>query len=912
MSTKNKLISKKEITNLFPGLTHEDLTAFEVFYKITSYDNSNEKVYPLKDLETFILSMNLQKLQMLVSIKASEYAQSLKAKSIIIPDIVGDILNDMKSYYKNHPKEYKSFKSNIKQYFISEQYRTFFTEKDISAQTLLLKEEAISNFLSEDFRKKKSINVNSRLDFFCVFIGFKGWVDAVSSKFSLPTILENISYNKIAEKMNLSIEMLDSLDQKIDKLTSNQDLNHNTLLKESSTIFSELRKQSKNITSIKSFLNTTNDSSNDFSEKIQAIEQRLIETTFSITNFQNSIEYSTNRIIENQNNIADDIKTSTSKNFSSLKLFSGVIAGIIVLILSINTFIPKSDIQIKGLFDEKFDGFKSKDSTTFKLLVMPFSPDKYCAIETSEYEKQFYTRFNSIKKRDSLDMEVAFFKNTECPQDNEDIQKIIKTYGADMVIWGNYEEECDDKTKLCLNYSLSDNLSPFVSQNNFHKSSGLQEINSLASLRDGKLQSGIDDIIFWVLANYHFDKNEFAKSAKAMEKILKTKELFIPEDYLFYGDLFYKLKDYKKAFYTYKQILLHEDPLNLMLDATLPAYDSVKNNNFKGFMIDTYPSIESALLDDIYKPVMADVWDRIGKYLQFHEEYELLLPLSEKLLAYDKENLFNIGKYIKASANLGLKKNMIKAYEMVKINNESDQFTWTFLGNHLTLVKNDTLAIKAYKEAIKQKNDHLPAIKSLAKTLIRVGHKDEAFNYYNKAIQINSKDQESHYNLYSLLDKSKQTDTAINQIKKVIELNPKNYIYWYELGTLYTIKNDPSKAIETYLKALEIEPKDEDTLERLAYEYFKIGDNNKGGNIMKKIYEINPKNIESWHFLARLSIATKDYTEALKLYKDVARLHNCSAYYFKRFDNDYKNVSNFLSKEDYKNIKKLILEDCNK
>ncbi|CAL2095588.1 protein of unknown function [Tenacibaculum sp. 190524A02b] len=388
------------------------------------------------------------------------------------------------------------------------------------------------------------------------------------------------------------------------------------------------------------------------------------------------IDLSKKEIIQNQNNVAEDIKTSSSKNFRSLKFFGGAIAGLILIILLIKTFIPKSDIQIKGLFDEKFDGFEFKDSTTFKLLVMPFNRDRVSNLNSkASIEDQFLRRFNKIRKRDSLNIEIAFLKTDSPPSDEFDIQPILDEYKPNMIIWGNYEENINDETKIAINYSISSeiSLSLGIPKN---METNLTSINSMESIRNGKLQGDIDNIIFWIVANYHFKKNEFNKSYLALNKMKENKGF-----------------EYHYNVLMYLVCKKRKDETNSKIFFSL-AVESIKNHPTKD-LIKKYNELASILL---FEKNMINSLFYFTKSLKINPNDNYALKSVGMILTYEKE--YEMAEKI-----------FLKSIKL----NDKDAHTWYLLGITYVYNNKNEEAGTAFQIAAKLN----PKLKSFFKEFIK-------------------------------------------------------------------------------------------------------------------------------------------------------------------------------------------------
>ena len=187
---------------------------------------------------------------------------------------------------------------------------------------------------------------------------------------------------------------------------------------------------------------------------------------------------------------------------------------------------------------------------------MPFNADKKCDVTTTKYEEQLETRFNLIKKQDTLNLEVKYIKGSLIiTKDKFDVIPIQKKYNPDMVIWGNYEENCENDMKVSINYHLSNKIAKGL--NFSSKTTRIHPINSLESLRNGELQQDIDHIILWGLSMYYFKNKNYQKSLKLIKKTINnsinSKHLYNENTLAFFCSR--GLKEFKKGKFYAKNAL---------------------------------------------------------------------------------------------------------------------------------------------------------------------------------------------------------------------------------------------------------------------------------------------------------------------------------------------------------------------
>jgi tetratricopeptide (TPR) repeat protein len=161
----------------------------------------------------------------------------------------------------------------------------------------------------------------------------------------------------------------------------------------------------------------------------------------------------------------------------------------------------------------------SSSKNSFKVLILPFHPDKNCVIEYTHYEEILLERFQQINNKDSLNIEAIFISHLPCPSDPNEATSIGNEYNANIVLWGNYEEECDGPSKLCINYSIVNSFNIIVDDT--LGSSGMKYLDNLDDLRLGFLQEDIDLIITLIIAINYLQCNNIDKSIETLSILLK-------------------------------------------------------------------------------------------------------------------------------------------------------------------------------------------------------------------------------------------------------------------------------------------------------------------------------------------------------------------------------------------------------
>jgi tetratricopeptide (TPR) repeat protein len=181
----------------------------------------------------------------------------------------------------------------------------------------------------------------------------------------------------------------------------------------------------------------------------------------------------------------------------------------------------------------------------------------------------------------------------------------------------------------------------------------------------------------------------------------------------------------------------------------------------------------------------------------------------------------------------------------------------------------NTTLIKDYNAAVKGLN--ATELYQKAHQLQTAGEQQEAFNYYNKAIELNPKYASAYTGrglvYYALGDHNQ----AINDYNKAIEINPDATTY-NNRGVAYYVLGDKNRAESDYTRAVRLDPRFADAYFNRGLVYDVLGDHNQAISDYNKAIEINPKHVYAYYnrglvyyALGDKKQAESDYIKAVKL-----------------------------------------------
>ncbi|MCZ7355947.1 MAG: tetratricopeptide repeat protein [Candidatus Methanoperedens sp.] len=122
-----------------------------------------------------------------------------------------------------------------------------------------------------------------------------------------------------------------------------------------------------------------------------------------------------------------------------------------------------------------------------------------------------------------------------------------------------------------------------------------------------------------------------------------------------------------------------------------------------------------------------------------------------------------------------------------------------------------------------------------------IGKFKESEDYYKKAIQIDPKDADAHYNYANLLEDLGRKIEAEEHYEKAIKLNPKDVDFHNNYALLLVELGKKAEAIQHYKKAIELDPKYIRAQNNYALLLKKLGRKNEAEEYFKRVIELNPK-----------------------------------------------------------------------
>jgi len=377
-----------------------------------------------------------------------------------------------------------------------------------------------------------------------------------------------------------------------------------------------------------------------------------------------------------------------------------------------------------------------------------------------------------------------------------------------------------------------------------------------------KILSDIKDSNIHLDHEYYLLKGElFLKQKKVDEAIKQFDKAIKLVDQEKRGDLVYEIA----------QIFLNEGKDNIAAKYLLLAYEFDNENLL--------------ILYDL-----GITFERLGyweKSIKFYNKFLDIDPFSENIwysLAYC---YYAIEKFDKA----------LEALEFALAINPGYISCYHLKGEIFYELENYEKAISIYNEVIKEvsKTD-LVSFCSIGDCYIKLNDFDNAFNYYNKALEINPNFSDAWYGLAQIDKEKGLIDSCVEKIKKAIDLNSENADYWFSLGEIYKNLNKKDLALKAFSKAIEIEPSDYESWIEYARIYFEENKIYDAIDILNKAYQYNYNNSTINYELASYYIDINKYSEAMTYFERGLALN------YAEHKNYLERISNKINKENIENI----------
>ena len=431
--------------------------------------------------------------------------------------------------------------------------------------------------------------------------------------------------------------------------------------------------------------------------------------------------------------------------------------------------------------------FHSNDST-YNILLLPFGADGNCTLESNQYHWQVQRRIDELNESENLGLEVQRQDTIMCDLLKTDIVRAYgKELGADLVIYGNYQERCEwDTTLLSIRYILVDTV---TRTSPFSKEGGskylVHDNNSLVELSGGKLTGTVEDLMYWSLGMREYDRNRYQQSIRYLERI----SVSVPKKE---HAIIFKILGYNKSRLGNYEEAIEDFDLAIQLDPKYPnAYYS------RGIAKHS-----------------------LGNYEEAIEDFGLAIQLDPKLAPpYNNRGSVkkDLGDYEEAIEDFDLAIQLDPKYATAYYNRGGAKYS---LGNYEEAIEDFDLVIQLDPKNADAYNNRGGAKYSL-------GNYEEATEDFDQAIQLDSKLANAYNNRGGVKSNLGNYEEAIEDYSKAIQLDPKLANAYYNRGMAKANLGNYEEAIEDFDLVIQLDPKNANAIRyrKLAYEDLKEGRN---------------------------------------------------------------------------------------
>jgi len=157
---------------------------------------------------------------------------------------------------------------------------------------------------------------------------------------------------------------------------------------------------------------------------------------------------------------------------------------------------------------------------------------------------------------------------------------------------------------------------------------------------------------------------------------------------------------------------------------------------------------------------------------------------------------------------------------------------------------------------------------------------EKAVAVYQRALELQPSDFDSHVNLAVCHFQLGQKDEARQHSQEAVRLDPKSAKARANLGIIYDSEGDLYEAISAYKAAMELRPNDPDLLMKLGQAYIKQGRLRPAISTFEHAGKVAPRESWPWEKLAECNYYAGQYEASLEKYRQAIEVngHSCVGY----------------------------------
>ena len=190
-----------------------------------------------------------------------------------------------------------------------------------------------------------------------------------------------------------------------------------------------------------------------------------------------------------------------------------------------------------------------EDTSKYNILLLPFGPDGTCELEKNFYHHQVHRRLVQLIEEKGLSIEVERQDTIMCDIINAElVLDYGQLRGADLIIYGNYQERCEWDTTL-INISYVTTIGTNTISNGETGYQGESKNYVLTNLREGAYTGEVENIIFFSLSTAEMNNQNWKNAIDLIDKATGTMKDSISRlgENLIKGISFFKIEEYDSA-----------------------------------------------------------------------------------------------------------------------------------------------------------------------------------------------------------------------------------------------------------------------------------------------------------------------------------------------------------------------------
>lgn len=530
--------------------------------------------------------------------------------------------------------------------------------------------------------------------------------------------------------------------------------------------------------------------------------------------------------------LSKDEADSRESKKSSIK--SKIVSGIAILFglaLFLGLLGSREIFKRMGWIGSKASYSTFSDPSSFHILLLPFGLDGNCEPESNQYHKQVHKRILALNRADTLNLEVIREDSLTCDWvDIESVKSFGNILGADLVIYGNYEERCDDTTLINVQFVLLDTntVKPsfFVSD-----SAGftVHDHVSLPGLRRGAFTSKPEEVIYWVAGMREGARNNYKKALKFFSKITVDRN-----------------EKESALVCLYRGFTLKN--LNL-LEKSIEAFNQALD------------------IDSLYK----DAYNGRGSsFFQLEENEKAVLDFS-KVIALDSSDAIAYSNRGAAYKNLGKLNKALNDHNKAISIDPSLAFAYDNRGSVYAALGDFEASYKDHAKALELEPNRSISLHNLAVLYFKQGNHQKAIEYINEAIRIEpevAKHYSSRGYIYAGMGRLEE---SLSDHQKAIEISPNSHRVYSYRGASYVIVEKFELALEDMQKAVQLGAKSSTDYHNRGVIHYNLQNYQKAILDLSKAIDLGPIDPLSLYYRGMSFSKSKQYQRAISDYVLIGR-----------------------------------------